>query len=130
MRAAGCNQGPPTRGRPAAARPPARGGRPQGQQPIRGGANREATCGQKHCPLPAASPQGATCPRRGRRGSAYPWPARRGAAPIEAQPAGKGSRRLRRGSGDDDAKGEYGAQREHGGDSVTHDTVAGDYDAW
>ncbi|RWV80745.1 hypothetical protein GW17_00057925 [Ensete ventricosum] len=46
--------------------------------------SRKATYGQKHRPLPAASPQGAACSRRGRRGSPCPRPTRRGAAPTEA----------------------------------------------
>ncbi|RZS19863.1 hypothetical protein BHM03_00052314 [Ensete ventricosum] len=50
-------------------------------------ASSKAAYGQKHRPLPVASPQGAARPRRGHRGSACPRPARRGAMPTEA-PAG------------------------------------------
>ncbi|RWV80826.1 hypothetical protein GW17_00057831 [Ensete ventricosum] len=77
---------PPAKGRSAVSRPTTRGGRPQGQQPTRGDhpqgqqlpagttscgqapykgrplqqlANRKATCGQKHGPLPAANPGAA-----------------------------------------------------------------------
>ncbi|RWW51450.1 hypothetical protein BHE74_00042205 [Ensete ventricosum] len=42
------------------------------------GANTKAACGQKHCPLVVASPQGAACPRRGCRGP----------TPTEASPTG------------------------------------------
>ncbi|RWW45234.1 hypothetical protein BHE74_00048941, partial [Ensete ventricosum] len=73
-------------------------------------ASTKAAYGQKHRPLPTASLQGAACSRRGRRGNPCPRPARRGAAPTEAPPAsmapaGKGSRRLRRGSDGDDTEG-------------------------
>ncbi|RWV80358.1 hypothetical protein GW17_00058390 [Ensete ventricosum] len=70
-RPAGCSQGPPARGQPlagAAARKQAVG---YGRD-----ASRKAAYGQKHRPLPTASP------RRGRRGSACPWPAHRGATPV------------------------------------------------
>ncbi|RWV77015.1 hypothetical protein GW17_00062217 [Ensete ventricosum] len=57
------------------------------------GARRKAACEQKHRPLAAASPQGAACPRRGRRGSACQRPARKGATPIEGTACGHGADR-------------------------------------
>ncbi|RWW49505.1 hypothetical protein BHE74_00044315 [Ensete ventricosum] len=43
--AAGCNQGPPARRRPAAARPPTRGGRMQPRPPYKGAGG----CGHEPC---------------------------------------------------------------------------------
>ncbi|RWV97392.1 hypothetical protein GW17_00039820 [Ensete ventricosum] len=91
---------PPYKGAVSCGQAPCKGRSPAGQQPLAGmtdcgrGASRKAACGQKHRPLPTASPmpavspQGVACLRQGRSGSAFPRPARRGAAPTEAPPAG------------------------------------------
>ncbi|RZS01368.1 hypothetical protein BHM03_00031224 [Ensete ventricosum] len=86
-----------------------------------------------------ASPQGRPVPLAGavarkggqRRSRGGDGAGRRGGRPLVAWlPAGKGSRHLRSGSSDgsDGANGARGWKR--GGDSGTHDAVAGDHDAW
>ncbi|RZS29018.1 hypothetical protein BHM03_00062686 [Ensete ventricosum] len=125
---------PPARGRPVAARASLQGR----LVPLPGlAAHRGGACG--HGRLRPAS-------RGGSRPGAHPFTAlrsqrrpttgrlqgatgRRGGHPLAGWlPAGKGRCRLRKCSSGGDADGARGWER--GGDSGTHDAMAGDHDAW
>ncbi|RWV85268.1 hypothetical protein GW17_00052952 [Ensete ventricosum] len=113
-------------------RPPARGGRRWlGQQPAReAGVARggSSTQGRRLRAKPAGARKGLplAASHAASRGGGV---GRKGGRPLAGWlPAGKGSRRLRRGSSDDD--GSADGARGRGGYSGTHDAVAGDRDAW
>ncbi|RWW42870.1 hypothetical protein BHE74_00051541 [Ensete ventricosum] len=124
---------PPTGGDRLRLRPARRGGacgqrhRSRGQQPLMGTAACStvlAKGGQLQGARKGLPPAVSPIASRGSDAS------RRGGRPLEGRlSAGKGNRRLRRGSGG--GGGTEGARGwERGGDSGTHDVVAKDHTAW
>ncbi|RRT33040.1 hypothetical protein B296_00051808 [Ensete ventricosum] len=127
--AAGFGQGPPTKGRLAAAKAPYTRAVGYGQPVGAAGAcgHGRLQCGHNKGQSPATSPQGATCLRSGGKGSAHPRSGRKGWLPAmrpqwQCLPATRPQgQRVRRGNDNDGD----GAEREE--EDLGHSFLEKDY---